>query len=1110
MRKALIVLTLSAIIYIHSIAGAITNIILISTDLAGFRSTTIPPLYFPNLRKPDRREAWQIHARKHLDIDWLDWRANPEPPCSRQMPLDWQMLLPHEYIAPSESKLPSSGDWVVFDEELYKDETIVLTGNLIIRPGGELTLVNCTLLINCTYDGEWQIKVESGGMMNVLAGSNITACDSDHEFLFYVYGQLIMRDSFLSECGYDDDHPGLWLETDGNVLLKNTTITNCYYGVCCYGFQSRITISDCEINNNLQCGVYCYCASHVALLGCEINNNGAYGIHCEYADYNVTISDCVISDNGCGMYCFSSSNVDVSSCRISDNGDGVICLSASNINIVECDINNNEWYGIYCVDSSNVEVHYCSIYSNFWHGLYNEGYFVVNASYCWWGGPYGPEYNEAGDPEDPEEVYSYYGLEYLIYEPWMAEPPIDLTPPKIIITNPSEGDIVFGTVLITVDASDISGIANVTFYIDETLAFVDENAPYEYEWNSTSVADGKHNIKVIAFDEVGNRAETSVTITVDNTPPVLSQCSLRFLSKTALGNTIVVSQLPDRSRIGFSFLPAYVRVMVSLSLSLTDYEKLIGKEATFLIDDEPIETIVINDPQHISVILTLSLTPGFHELYFRLAYGSDTLTYKLADIAAYESVFQDKHAFNVTRDAYRFRNWRLGWETFYELAVWLMEEYGIPEKLLMLLYPISATGGHCFGMAYTASAFFTGMLAKPKDANVYAFAKEEVSRLIAMYQITQLYIIYHYGEEMRSLEAFNEIKGLVNKGIPPVICTANHAVACIGYYEVGDNRFLVIYDNNSPNCTNIWRVYDDYVDAFDLGRQERLVVVKPLEKLAEIEFSKLIKIIRDSIIMVVQESVNLILRCPVDIIITSEVGTVKIVDDAVVENSIEGSYIYVSGDVKIVLLPEDLKYDVSVIGREESGLSITSTCLINNTIMIYDYIVNIIRNSTLVFSIGKDKPPREVSVDVDGDGIPDVTVKPEKSRVPMHPMITITYPKEGAIIESDSLTVSWNVRPGFYVVKKIEIRLDNGSWIDVTTTTNYTFIRISEGKHIITIRLTDESENITEDSVSFVVRLPSGYDILMLVAAMFTIIVVLTIICRWKKRRRTSNDTHEL
>ena len=199
--------------------------------------------------------------------------------------------------------------------------------------------------MNCAYDGEWQIRVNSSGILNVLEGSNITAYDPEYVFFFYVYGRLVMRDSFLSRC-YE-----LCLRTTEGVELYNTTISN-----------------------------------------------GLYGIDC-----------------------WDSSDISITGCTISNNEDGIDCWDSSDISITGCTISNG-LYGIVCDGSSNIAVHYCNIYSNQYHGLYNYGEYVVNATYCWWGSPDGPEYKAEGDPDDPEEVYSYYGPEYLIYEPWLEEP----------------------------------------------------------------------------------------------------------------------------------------------------------------------------------------------------------------------------------------------------------------------------------------------------------------------------------------------------------------------------------------------------------------------------------------------------------------------------------------------------------------------------------------------------------------------------------------------------------------------------------------------------------------------------------------------------------------
>jgi len=388
-----------------------------------------------------------------------DLAGSPSWPLHMLEPEEPESLssLEHELATkPGEPKLssPEPSDWIVTGIEVREDETIILTGNLIIKPGGSLTLINCTLMIDCSYDGEWQILVEETGIMNILEDSKITAHDPEYEFLFYVCGRLVMRDSFLSECGYDQDHPGLWLKTRESATLENTTITNCYRGICCWG-SSDINIMKCTISNNGEDGISCLHSSDINIVECTISNNEDYGIYCLYSS-DINIAGCTISNNDyAGICCWGSSDINIVGCTIGDNngydgidcgegssainimqctisgngGAGIDCWGSSDINIVECTISGNGW-GIACDEySSNIIIYYCDIYSNRWHGLYNHGRHVMNATYCWWGSPDGPEYKEEGDPEDPEEVYSKHGPEYLLYDPWLTGPVKPPPPP---------------------------------------------------------------------------------------------------------------------------------------------------------------------------------------------------------------------------------------------------------------------------------------------------------------------------------------------------------------------------------------------------------------------------------------------------------------------------------------------------------------------------------------------------------------------------------------------------------------------------------------------------------------------------------------------------------
>jgi serine protease len=94
-------------------------------------------------------------------------------------------------------------------------------------------------------------------------------------------------------------------------------------------------------------------------------------------------------------------------------------------------------------------------------------------------------------------------------------PPTD-DPPIVSITNPSNGATVSGNVNITADASDDNGVDRVEFYVNGGLLGLDSSAPYNFNWDSTSVVDGNHIISVIAFDTIDQIATSSISVEVNN------------------------------------------------------------------------------------------------------------------------------------------------------------------------------------------------------------------------------------------------------------------------------------------------------------------------------------------------------------------------------------------------------------------------------------------------------------------------------------------------------------------------------------------------------------------------------------------------------------------
>ena len=88
--------------------------------------------------------------------------------------------------------------------------------------------------------------------------------------------------------------------------------------------------------------------------------------------------------------------------------------------------------------------------------------------------------------------------------------------PTVSITDPVDLEEVRGTVTVTAGASDDLGIDKVEFYIQGILMSTDEASPYEFSWDTTGEDDGECEVKVIAYDTIGQFTEDTINVTVGN------------------------------------------------------------------------------------------------------------------------------------------------------------------------------------------------------------------------------------------------------------------------------------------------------------------------------------------------------------------------------------------------------------------------------------------------------------------------------------------------------------------------------------------------------------------------------------------------------------------
>ena len=98
------------------------------------------------------------------------------------------------------------------------------------------------------------------------------------------------------------------------------------------------------------------------------------------------------------------------------------------------------------------------------------------------------------------------------------------SPPSVMLTSPSNGSALKGTVTVQADASDDKGVAQVEFFLDGLTRLgldTDGSNGWSAPWDTTTPAgEGPHTLTAVATDTL-NQTNTSaaVNVTVDNTAP---------------------------------------------------------------------------------------------------------------------------------------------------------------------------------------------------------------------------------------------------------------------------------------------------------------------------------------------------------------------------------------------------------------------------------------------------------------------------------------------------------------------------------------------------------------------------------------------------------------
>jgi hypothetical protein len=138
------------------------------------------------------------------------------------------------------------------------------------------------------------------------------------------------------------------------------------------------------------------------------------------------------------------------------------------------------------------------------------------------------------------------------------------SPPTVTITSPANGARVAGTVTITANASDDKGVTQVQFFDGTTSIGTDTNGAdgWSVSWNTTTTADGAHTIKATATDTVGQTANHTIDVTVDNvdSPPSVTITSPANGATVAGTVTITANASDDRGVTQVQFFDGIIGI----------------------------------------------------------------------------------------------------------------------------------------------------------------------------------------------------------------------------------------------------------------------------------------------------------------------------------------------------------------------------------------------------------------------------------------------------------------------------------------------------------------------------------------------------------------------
>ena len=347
--------------------------------------------------------------------------------------------------------------------------------------------------------------IQRDGNVYTLTG-NIT---SDADGIVVERNNIIINGAEYTLQGTGEDpYKGIYLDGRSNVTIKNTTITNFYYGIR-LSSSSNNTISGNTITANNYYGIFLLVSS----------NNSVYGNN--------------IANNWFGLQLWHSSNNSITGNNIAGNGHGIHFYESSNNSIYGNNITANS-YDIILWYSSNNRLYHNNFINNFPQAFSHSSVNVWDDGYPS-GGNYWSDYTGVDEKSGPNQDQpgsdgigdTPYMIDvnnqdnYPLTKPWS---PHDIGITRITTSKTVIGQEFSLNISITIfnygmftENFNVTAYANTTA-INQTQITLPSRASITitFTWNTTNWIKGNYTITALAHP-VPNETDTTDNTHIDGT-----------------------------------------------------------------------------------------------------------------------------------------------------------------------------------------------------------------------------------------------------------------------------------------------------------------------------------------------------------------------------------------------------------------------------------------------------------------------------------------------------------------------------------------------------------------------------------------------------------------